>query len=176
MLARPWALSPSRCDHSFCRFLATKYSASLTGRLQQLDGERSRTCQHLPSFNCENRLSGMARVRLADLNGPKWTSSGQNGPKCTILVHFGLANAEIPFRKKVILTKMVKIAILDHFGPAQLPAVPRPLLSLLANRLLDTAWKEPRRGCSYTLERDRGGCSVCAINDIFVEDWFVRRP
>ena len=24
--------------------------------------------------------SGMARVRLADLNGPKWTSSGQNGP------------------------------------------------------------------------------------------------
>ena len=23
--------------------------------------------------------SGMARVRLADLNGPKWTSSGQNG-------------------------------------------------------------------------------------------------
>ena len=22
--------------------------------------------------------------------------------------------------------------------------------------------KEPRRGCSYTLERDRGGCSVCA--------------
>ena len=24
--------------------------------------------------------SGMARVRLADLNGPKWTSLGQNGP------------------------------------------------------------------------------------------------
>ena len=42
-------------------------------------------------------LSGMARVRLADLNGPKWPSSGQNGPKWTILVHFGLANAKIWF-------------------------------------------------------------------------------
>ena len=41
--------------------------------------------------------SGMARVRLADLNGPKWTSSGQNEPKWTILVHFGLANAKIQF-------------------------------------------------------------------------------
>ena len=41
--------------------------------------------------------SGMARVRLADLNGPKWTSPGQNGPKWTILVHFGLANAKIQF-------------------------------------------------------------------------------
>ena len=41
--------------------------------------------------------SGMARVRLADLNGPKWVSSGQNGPKWTILVHFGLANAKIQF-------------------------------------------------------------------------------
>ena len=39
----------------------------------------------------------MARVRLADLNGPKWTSSGQNGPKWTILVYFGLANAKIQF-------------------------------------------------------------------------------
>ena len=49
--------------------------------------------------------SGMARVRLADLNGPKWTKIGQNGPKWTILVHFGLANAKIqfgirPFRPK----------------------------------------------------------------------------
>ena len=32
-------------------------------------------------------LSGVARVRLADLNGPKWT----------ILVHFGLVNAKIRF-------------------------------------------------------------------------------
>ena len=22
-------------------------------------------------------------------------------------------------------------------------------------------WNEPRQGCSYTVERDRGGCSVC---------------
>ena len=28
---------------------------------------------------CQKVLSGMARVRLADLNGPKWTSPGQNG-------------------------------------------------------------------------------------------------
>ena len=27
--------------------------------------------------------SGMARVRLADLNGPKWTFSGQNGPQAS---------------------------------------------------------------------------------------------
>ena len=31
--------------------------------------------------------SGVATVRFADANGPKWTSSGQNGP----------ANAEIQF-------------------------------------------------------------------------------
>ena len=42
-------------------------------------------------------FSGMARVRLADLNGPKSTSSGQNVPKCIILVYFGLANAKIQF-------------------------------------------------------------------------------
>ena len=41
--------------------------------------------------------SGVARVRLADPNGPKWISSGQHRPKCTILVHFGLANAKIWF-------------------------------------------------------------------------------
>ena len=39
----------------------------------------------------------MARVRLADLNGPKWTSLGQNGPKWIILVHVGLSNAKIRF-------------------------------------------------------------------------------
>ena len=47
--------SPSRRDRGFSRF-PTKYSASLTGGLQRLDGERSRTCQHLSSFNRENPL------------------------------------------------------------------------------------------------------------------------
>ena len=37
-------------------------------------------------FRSLQRKSGMARVRLADLNGPKWTSSGQNGPFWSILV------------------------------------------------------------------------------------------
>ena len=45
----------------------------------------------------QKHASGMARVRLADPNGPKWTSLGQSGPKWTILVHFGLANAKIRF-------------------------------------------------------------------------------
>ena len=51
----------------------------------------------LGARDCPLYFSGMARVRLADLNGPKWTSSGQNGPKWTVLVHFGLANAKIQF-------------------------------------------------------------------------------
>ena len=46
---------------------------------------------------------------LADLHGPKWTSSGQNG---SILVHFGLANAKNPVWNKAILTKMVVWTIL----------------------------------------------------------------
>ena len=38
----------------------------------------------------------MARVRLADLNGPNGPKpSGRNGPKWAILVHFGLAHAKI---------------------------------------------------------------------------------
>ena len=46
------------------------------------------------SGNARGCESGMARVRLADLNGTKWTSLGQNGPKWD---HFGLANAKIWF-------------------------------------------------------------------------------
>ena len=51
----------------------------------------------LSSPYIKHNISGMARVRLADLNGPKWASCNQNGPKWTILVHFGLANAKIQF-------------------------------------------------------------------------------
>ena len=40
-----------------------------------------------------HHLSGMARVRLADLNGHLQAKMVQNGP--TILIHFGLANAKI---------------------------------------------------------------------------------
>ena len=39
-------------------------------------------------------FSGMAGVRLADLNGPKWTISGQNGPFWSIS---GPSNAIIQF-------------------------------------------------------------------------------
>ena len=42
----------------------------------------------------------MASVRLADVNGPIWNSSVQNGPKSTILVQFGLANAKNKVRNK----------------------------------------------------------------------------
>ena len=70
--------------------------------------------------------SGMARVRLADLNGPKWTSLGQNGPKWTILVHFGLSNAKFQFGIRSKWSKMVVSTILDHFGPVLFPTVPRP--------------------------------------------------
>ena len=40
--------------------------------------------------------------------------------------HFGLANAKIQFRNKVILTKMVVWTILDHLGPVHFPTVPQP--------------------------------------------------
>ena len=64
--------------------------------------------------SCISVISGMARVRLADLNGPKWTSLNQNEPKWTILVRFSLANAKIQFG---IRTKMDQNGRLDHFGP-----------------------------------------------------------
>ena len=68
----------------------------------------------------------MARVRLADLNGPKRASLGQNGPKWIILVHCALSNAKIQFGIRSILTKMVAWTILEHFGPVHFPTVPRP--------------------------------------------------
>ena len=61
------------------------------------------------------------------VGGPKWTSSGQNGPKWAILVHFGRANARIQFGITPVLTIMVVWTILDHFGPVHFPTVPRPL-------------------------------------------------
>ena len=57
-------------------------------------------------------LSGMARVRLADQNGPKWTSSGQNGPFWSILVSRMLN--KIPFGIRPFWPKWSKM---DHFGP-----------------------------------------------------------
>ena len=60
----------------------------------------------------------MARVRLVDQNGHfVQAKMDQSGP-------FGLEN---PVRNKVILTKMAVWTILDHFGPAFFPTVPRPL-------------------------------------------------
>ena len=61
-----------------------------------------------------NNFSGVARVRLADLNGAKWTSSGQmdqNG-------HFVLANAKI---QSILVSRMLKSSSeyghFDHLGP-----------------------------------------------------------
>ena len=76
-------------------------------------GVACESCPHSLNTSDWRLVSGMARVRLADLNGPKWTSPGRNGPKWAILVHFGLANA--------------KRTILDHFGPVHFPTAPRPL-------------------------------------------------
>ena len=74
-----------------------------------------RSHRECANYRCNCRQeSGMVRVRLADLNGPKWTSSGQDGPKWTILVHFGLENAKKPVRNKVIFDQNGR---LDHFGP-----------------------------------------------------------
>ena len=70
----------------------------------------------------------MARVRLADLNGPKMDLFRPFArPKWTILVHFGLANAKIRFGIRSFFTKMVVWTILDHFGPVHFPTVLRPL-------------------------------------------------
>ena len=52
--------------------------------------------------------------------GPKWTSSGQNGPFWSNLCPH-------PVRNKVILTKMVIWTILGQFGPAHFRTVLRPL-------------------------------------------------
>ena len=53
-----------------------------------------------------HKFSGV-RNGQSTVGGPKWTKMDLFRPKWTILVHFGLANAKAPVRKKVILTKMV---------------------------------------------------------------------
>ena len=83
---------------------------------------------------------------MADLNGPKWTSSGQNGPFWSTLVSRVLN----PVRNQVILAKMVVWAILDHFGPVHFPTVLRPfpnfaILSLQASRDMKSIAAGPLR-------------------------------
>ena len=63
--------------------------------------------------------SGMARVRLADLKGPKWTSSGQNGPFWSILV------LRMP-KSSSEQGHFDQNGRLDHFGPVHFPTVQRP--------------------------------------------------
>ena len=83
----------------------------------------------------------MARVRLADLNGPKWTSSGQNGPKWTILVHFGpvhFPTVPRPFPKRPRKIPGAKVGpdvmqsgsgVNFYFGPANFRKIAGEFLS-----------------------------------------------
>ena len=95
-----WLL-PSACGllcTSFRRLLNGQ-SPSTTGKPQQADSwwrwQKIETCcstrlRHLcdhsgpVSRDLSQDLSGVATVPLADANGPKWTSSDQNGPKSSI--------------------------------------------------------------------------------------------
>ena len=75
-------------------------------------------------FSISLEKSGVARVRLADLNGPKETSLGQYEPKWTILVSRMLNRV----RNKVVLIKNGRFDHLVKLGPAHFLTVPRPLL------------------------------------------------
>ena len=57
----------------------TEYSASQTSRLQHLDGERSRTCQHLSSFNCQNCLLANRLLDTALVTRPKYPPYRETG-------------------------------------------------------------------------------------------------
>ena len=54
---------------------------ALTKQRSHLDGERSRTCQHLSSFNCENPPVSKPPIRhsLMFCHGQKLLHLGQNG-------------------------------------------------------------------------------------------------
>ena len=71
--------------------------------------------------------------------------SGQNGPKWTILVRFGLPNAKIRFGIRSKWPKMVVWTILGHFGPVYFPTVlwPLPRYSRLVVKLF-SATAHPR--------------------------------
>ena len=82
------------------------------------------------TWHLQGWLSRVARVWLADLDGPKQTSPR---PKWTKIDHFGpfwSCEYQNPVRNKGILTRMVVMTILDRFGPAHFPAVLRRLLRL----------------------------------------------
>ena len=130
--------------------------------------------------------------RLADLNGATQTSLGQNGPFWFMLVlrmvnssleegHFDQDSRFGPFW-----------TILDHFGPAHLPTVPRPLLNLdgkhlrikLRKRPINKhkvdfpLWKAPlsrcREGCASLSKKERGS-AVIAVRSFFSAKLLVGR-
>ena len=102
-LAAPFA-NPGVAENALWRSLQSGVStrkvrhspvrATLRPKSPAIYGRRTGRPLSLQLQNRAARTRGMARVRLADLSGPKWTSSGQNGPN---MVHFGLANAKIQF-------------------------------------------------------------------------------
>ena len=90
-------------------------------------------------------------IGQSTVGGPKWTKIDLFGPKWTKMDHFG------PFwpRKRkcwnnVILIKMVVLTILDHFGPARLPTVLRPLATRVVQRgpgsTSRSTWSVPNLG------------------------------
>ena len=69
------------------------------------------------------------RSDQSTVGGPKWTKIDLFRPKWTKMDHFGpfwSCEYQNPVRNEVILTKIVVLTILDHFGPVHFPTVPRP--------------------------------------------------
>ena len=67
---------------------------------------------------------------MATVGGPKWTKIDLFRPKWTKMDHFGpfwSREYQNPVRNKVILTKMVVLTILGHFGPVHFPTTLRRL-------------------------------------------------
>ena len=79
---KPWELEAKMAHKPWIR----------EGRLPWSANRELGTFRHQNSSVSVHIWNGQSTV-----GGPKWTSSGQNGPKWTILVHFGLANAKIQF-------------------------------------------------------------------------------
>ena len=78
-----------------CQKIGEAFSSSIEIRRNNLPAgnfgqpQPSRVRQFIYVRNGQSTVGGP--------NGPKWTSSGHSRPKWTILVHFGLANANIQF-------------------------------------------------------------------------------
>ena len=126
--------APGECARLHVNFGDIHQSSGEGPRIHQSFGEGSRIhqssgegpfCMGWPSDCAQLFVPGTSFSQEWPLYGSR-TQNCLNGPKWTVLVHFGPANATIQFGKGQSYQTVV-LTILDHFGPVCFPALLRPL-------------------------------------------------